>query len=336
MKISPPEFWNHTTGRGAAPVLRTLLTPLSWIYAAATARRIATTRPMDPGIPVICVGNASVGGTGKTPVTAHVLSMLLANKVRAYGLSRGYGGKERGPVLVNKTHTAADVGDEPLLLARHAPVWVAVGRDDGARAAASKGAQALVMDDGHQNPLLKKTLSLLVVDAQIGFGNGRVVPAGPLREPAAKALARTDAVVLMKPYKAFKPDAGLLAQFGDLPVLPAYLTPTAPMPKGKLFAFAGIGRPNKFFDALRRGGADLADAIGYPDHHAYTSEDLSSLQALAREYKAQLITTEKDFVRLPAALKQFVAVWPVRAVFETENQLDLLLTPIIDSARKRG
>ena len=335
MKISPPEFWNYRDGRRAAPVLRALLTPLSWIYAAATARRIATTSPMDPGIPVICVGNASVGGTGKTPVTAHILSMLLANKIRAYGLSRGYGGTERGPVLVTKNHSAADVGDEPLLLARHAPVWVSAGRDDGARAAAAKGAQALVMDDGHQNPLVQKTLSLLVVDAQVGFGNGRVVPAGPLREPASAALSRTDAVVLMKPYKAFKADDYLMAQFGDIPVLPAYLAPTAPMPKGKLFAFAGIGRPNKFFDALRRGGADLADAIGYPDHHKYSDEDLASLQALAREYKAQLITTEKDFVRLPAAMKQYVAVWPVRAVFETENQLDLLLTPIIDSARKR-
>lgn len=336
MKLSPPEFWNHKSGREAAPVLRTLLTPLSWIYAAATARRISTTTPMDPGIPVICVGNASVGGTGKTPVTAHILSMLLANKIRAYGLSRGYGGKEVGPVLVNKNHTASDVGDEPLLLSRYAPVWVAAGRDDGARAAAAKGAQALVMDDGHQNPLLQKTLSLLVVDAQIGFGNGRVVPAGPLREPAKTALSRTDAIVLMKPYKAFEPDADLLSQFGDLPVLPAYLAPTAPMPKGKLFAFAGIGRPNKFFDALRRGGADLADAIGYPDHHKYSDEDLECLQALAREYKAGLITTEKDFVRLPDAMKQFVAIWPVKAVFETENQLDLLLTPIIDSARKRG
>ena len=335
MKLNAPEFWNHKDGRGAAPVLRTLLTPLSWIYAAATARRIKTTSPLDVGVPVICVGNASVGGTGKTPVTAHILSMLLANKLRAYGLSRGYGGRERGPVLVNSNHTAADVGDEPLLLARTAPVWVAAGRDDGARAAVSKGAQVIVMDDGHQNPLLEKTLSLMVVDAQIGFGNGRVVPAGPLREPAKTALSRADAVVLMKPYKAFEPDRGLLAQFGDLPVLPAYLAPTAPLPKGKLFAFAGIGRPNKFFDALARAGADIVDAIGFADHHNYSDEDLKNLLALAREYKAQLITTEKDFVRLPAAMKQFIAVWPVKAVFETENTLDLLLTPIIDSARKR-
>lgn len=335
MKLTAPEFWNHTEGRAAAPMLRRLLTPLSWIYGYATQRRIDKTTPLDPGIPVICVGNATVGGTGKTPVTAHILSILLSNKLRAYGLSRGYGGTERGPVLVTSKHTSDQVGDEPILLSRRAPVWVSAGRDDGARAAAAGGAQVIVMDDGHQNPLLEKTLSLLVVDAQTGFGNGRVVPAGPLREPARRALSRTDAVILMKPYKAFETSSDLLAQFGDLPVLPAYLAPTAPLPKGPLFAFAGIGRPNKFFDALRRAGGDLVEAIGYPDHHAYSDEDLQSLRALAREYKAQLITTEKDFVRLPADIKQFVSVWPVMAVFETENKLDRLLTPIIDTARKR-
>jgi tetraacyldisaccharide 4'-kinase len=254
--------------------------------------------------------------------------------VNAHGLSRGYGGSERGPIIVTNKHNAAQVGDEPLLLARAAPIWVAAGRDDGVRAAKAGGAQAIVMDDGHQNPLLEKTLSLLVVDAQTGFGNGRVIPAGPLREPASAALSRTDAIILMKPYKDFKPSKALLKQFGDLPVLPAYLAPPPPLPPGPLFAFAGIGRPNKFFDALRGAGADLVDAIGYPDHHSYSASELKSLQALAREYKAQLITTEKDFVRLPSALRQYVSVWPVKAVFENEIVLDRLLTPIVDTVRK--
>ncbi|MEE9347870.1 MAG: tetraacyldisaccharide 4'-kinase [Robiginitomaculum sp.] len=335
MKLNAPEFWNHASGRSAAPVLRALLTPLSWIYAYATARRIAQTQPLNVGIPIICVGNATAGGTGKTPVTAHILSMLRGGgQINAHGLSRGYGGSERGPIMVTNKHSAAQVGDEPLLLARSAPIWVAAGRDDGARAARAGGAQMIVMDDGHQNPLLEKTLSLLVVDAQIGFGNGRVIPAGPLREPAEAALSRTDAVILMKPYKEFKSAKSLLKQFGDLPVLSAYLAPTAPLPPGPLFAFAGIGRPNKFFDALRRTGADVVEAIGYPDHHGYSASDLESLQALAREYKAQLITTEKDFVRLPAAMRQYVSVWPVKAVFEDENSLDRLLTPLLASARR--
>lgn len=333
MKIQPPEFWNYRHGRNAAPVLRALLTPLGWIYGYFTARRIRTTTPLDPGIPVICVGNATVGGTGKTPVTAHLLSMLISSRIRAHGLSRGYGGTERGPVVVTPQHKAEQVGDEPILLAKHAPIWVAAGRDDGARAAVAKGAQVIVMDDGHQNPMLKKTLSILVVDGQTGFGNHRVVPAGPLREPVSAALARTDAVIVMKPYKDYAVDEDLLAEFGELPVLESYLTPTGPLPKGKLFAFAGIGRPNKFFDALRHKGADLVEAMPYPDHHSYSPEDLDNLRDLAREYKAQLITTEKDFVRLPAAFRQFVAVWPVRAAFTDQYMLDRLLTPIIDSVK---
>lgn len=335
MNIRPPEFWNYRRGRLAAPVLRALLTPLGWIYGYFTARRIRTTDSFDPGVPVICIGNATVGGTGKTPVAAHILSMLISSRIRAHGLSRGYGGTERGPVVVSPNHSASQVGDEPLLLARHAPVWVAAGRDDGARAAVAKGAQVIVMDDGHQNPLLEKTLSILVVDGETGFGNHRIVPAGPLRESVKAALSRTDAVILMNPHKDYEVDEDLLAEFGDLPVLEAYLTPTGPLPKEGLFAFAGIGRPNKFFDALRHAGANLIEAMPYPDHHAYSDEDLENLQALAREYKAQLITTEKDFVRLPPAFRQFVAVWPVRAAFKTEHKLDRLLTPIIDSVRAK-
>lgn len=334
IKLRAPEFWNYKDGRLAAPFIRTLLSPLGWLYGYMTARRIKTTSPLDVGIPVICVGNLTVGGTGKTPVTAHILSILLSNKIKACGLSRGYGGSKRGPVRVNSKHTAAQVGDEPLLLARSAPIWVAVGRDDGARAAMSSGAQVIVMDDGHQNPVVEKTLSLIVVDAEIGFGNEHVVPAGPLREPIAKGLARADAIVLMKPTPDYETDDDLLESFGELPVLEAYLAPRAPLQKGRLFAFAGIGRPNKFFDALRRTGAELVDAIGYADHHAYSESDLNSLQALAREYKAQLITTEKDFVRLPAAFKQYVAVWPVAAVFQNEIELDRLLTPIIAGVKK--
>lgn len=336
MKLRQPEFWTHASGAGAAPVLRTLLSPLGWLYGYLTARRIRTTQSLDMGIAVICIGNATVGGTGKTPVTAHILSILRANKINAQGLSRGYGGRERGPVIVRPDHNAAQVGDEPLLLARSAPIWVAAGRDDGARAAISKGAQVIVMDDGHQNPILKKTLSLLVVDAQTGFGNYHIVPAGPLRESVNSALSRSDAVVLMKPYADYVTDPQLLADFGDLPVLEAYLAPRAPLPPGPLLAFAGIGRPQKFFDALTHAGANIVQTQSFPDHHAYNAQQLAELQSLAREYKAQLITTEKDFVRLPANLRQFVAVWPVAAVFQNEILLDRLLTPIIDNVKKRA
>lgn len=335
MKFHPPTFWTEKYGRASAPITRALLTPLSWIYARATAKRIAKTTPFDPGIPVICVGNATAGGSGKTPVAAEILTMLRQNKINAQGLTRGYGGSEKGPVLVGKDHRAEHVGDEALLLSSRAPVWVAAGRDDGARTMAAYGAQAIVMDDGHQNPLLQKTLSLLVVDAVTGFGNGRVIPAGPLREPVSAALDRTDAVILMKPDRDFTPDEELLDELKGLPLIEAYLAPTSPMPKGKLYAFAGIGRPNKFFDSLRADGADLAEAVRFPDHHKYSEGELKHLLKLSREHKAQLITTEKDFVRLPDHFRQYVAVRPVRAVFMQENRLEQLLSPIIDLA-KRG
>ena len=339
-----PEFWNYKHGREAAPFIRTVLTPLGWIYGYATKHRIATTTPYDPGIPVICVGNASVGGVGKTPVTAYLLESLTRMGIKAVGLTRGYGGKEKGPLLVKSKHSYKDVGDEPLLLARKGPVWVSAGRDDGARAAVGAlvgfsniGAEVIIMDDGHQNPLVKKTLSILVVDAEIGFGNERVFPAGPLREPVAAALGRTDAVILMKPTPDYETSPELLAQLKGLPVVPAWLAPFAQLPKGKLYAFAGIGRPNKFFDALRRAmkdtGGELVEALSYANHYGYKDEDLKDLIDLAGEEEATLITTEKDYVRIPKGFRKHVAVWPVAVEFEDELTLRRILHPIITAAK---
>lgn len=331
--MKPPEFWNYRDGRDSAPMIRLLLTPFSWVTSWATARRIRQTDSYDTGIPVICVGNATMGGTGKTPVAIYLLKSLRRLGINAVGLTRGYGGKEKGPVTVNETHTAADVGDEPLLLARNGPVWVAAGRDDGARAAIANGAQAIIMDDGHQNPLLEKTLSLVVVDAEVGFGNGCVFPAGPLRENLQASLARADAVVLMKPTADFDISDELAEQLAGKVVIPAYLAPAAPPPKGKLYAFAGIGRPNKFFDSLRRHGGDLVEAMSYADHYKYKTEDIESLFALASEYEASLITTEKDYVRVPAGYRKGVTPWPVHVVFEDELTMRRLLHPIIEHTK---
>lgn len=331
--MKPPEFWNHTDGRDSAPMLRLILTPLSWVTSWAAARRISQTESYDAGIPVICVGNATLGGTGKTPVAIYLLKSLRRLGINAVGLTRGYGGQEKGPIPVSQKHTALDVGDEPLLLARHGPVWVAAGRDDGARAAQSHGAQTIIMDDGHQNPLLTKTLSLVVVDAEVGFGNGCVFPAGPLRENLAASLSRADAIILMKPSPDFDISDELTAQLKGKIVIPAYLAPSAPPPKGKLYAFAGIGRPNKFFDSLRRHGGDLVEAMSYADHYKYKTEDIESLFALASEYEAALITTEKDYVRLPKGYRKGVTAWPVHAVFEDELTLRRLLHPIVERAK---
>jgi len=331
--MRPPDFWDHKYGRDAAPMIRTLLSPIAWIYGWFAARRIRTTQSYDPGVPVICVGNATLGGTGKTPVAIYLLKSLRRMGINVVGLTRGYGGLEKGPIPVQKHHTAADVGDEPLLLAQHAPVWVAAGRDDGARAAVSHGAKIIVMDDGHQNPLLQKTLSFLVVDAETGFGNGCVFPAGPLRENLSAALERADAIILMKPAPDYEIDDDLARQIKGKIVIPAYLAPAGKPPKGKLYAFAGIGRPNKFFDSLRRHGGDLVEALPFADHYKYKDGDLEHLFLLASEMEAGLITTEKDFVRLPRGYRTGVQVWPVNVQFEDELTLRRLLHPIIETAK---
>ena len=329
-----PEFWNHKSGRESAPILSTVLMPLGKIYAYFTAKRIRETQPYDPGVPVICVGNASVGGTGKTPITAYLLESLTRMKLPAIALSRGYGGKEKGPIIVQPKHSFIDIGDEPKLLSSYGRVWVAISRDEGAKAAVTGGAKIIIMDDGHQNPYLKKTLSLLVVDAKIGFGNEAIFPAGPLREPIKQALKRTDAVVLMKPYKGYDIHPDLQAHLKGHLVLNAHLAPVAPVPEGKLFAFAGIGRPNKFFDALKHAGAQLVEGLGYSNHYAYKDTDMMNLIALSKEYKARLITTEKDYMRIPKSFQKHVSVWPVRAVFEDELSIRRILHPIIERAIK--
>ncbi len=328
-----PEFWNHKYGRESAPFLRALLSPIGWLYGKATANRIKSADPYDPNIPVISVGNASVGGTGKTPVTAYLLQSLTRMNLRATALTRGYGGKEKGPILVTKKLGPADIGDEALLLAKHGMVWVAASRDDGAKAAVMQGAKIIIMDDGHQNPDIKKTLSLLVVDAEIGFGNEHVFPAGPLREPVRCALSRTDAIILMKPTPQYEVSKELLLQLSGMPIIAASLIPNAPPPDGKLYAFAGIGRPNKFFDSLLRSGANLVESLPFSNHYSYKENDMKDLLELSGEHGAQLITTEKDYVRIPPPYKKFVYPWPVSVSFEDELTIRRLLHPIIHAVK---
>lgn len=325
MKLSTPRWW-YSRDPKVAPGIRALLTPLSWIWAAATARRIAGGRPFDPGVPVICVGNLTVGGTGKTPVVREIAARLGARV-----LSRGHGGRLAGPVQVDPArHAAADVGDEPLMLARDLTVWIARDRAAAARAAAEAGAHALVMDDGHQNPLVRKTLSLVVVDGETRdgewpFGDGRVFPSGPMREPLAVGLARADAVVLLLPGDVETPDPELVAQLAGKPLLTARLAPVAPPPAGPQLAFAGIGKPWKVARALRAAGCDLADFCTFPDHFAYDAATLARLARHAEHLGAGLLTTEKDWSRLPPDWRARVTAWPVRAVFEDEAALAALL-----------
>ncbi len=334
MKLSTPEWWyvrGLSARQGAMPTLRLLMTPVSWIWAAATARRIARGQPFDPGVPVICVGNLTMGGAGKTPVVRAIAQRLAASGIAVHLLSRGYGGRLEGPVRVDPTvHTAADVGDEPLMLAGDLPVWVALDRAAGAKAAAAAAAQVIVMDDGHQNPSVRKALSLVVVDGETRgdawpFGDGRVFPAGPMREPPAAGLARADAVLILLPADVAVPDPELVRTLAGPTLLTGHLRPAAPPPNGPQVGFAGVGKPGKVERALQAAGCDLKDFAPFPDHHSYDEATLQRLARRAADFGAGLVTTEKDWARLPPTWRARVVAWPVRAEFDDPAALDALL-----------
>ena len=337
MKLSTPRWWYVRDG-APAPITRALLTPLSWIWAAVTASKIAKAVPVDPGVPVICIGNLTVGGVGKTPVVREIVRLLHAKGVEAHGLSRGYGGKRAGPVQVDPAlHSAADVGDEPLMLASDMPFWVARDRPAGAKAASDAGAKVVVMDDGHQNPSVRKTLSLVVVDGETRnsewpFGDGAVFPAGPMREPLKAGLARADAVIVLLPADLPSADPDLLTLFEGKPVFIARLEAAAPPPSGPQVGFAGIGKPWKVERSLVAAGCDLKDFAPFPDHGAYKEATLAALARRAEDFDAGLVTTEKDWVRLPPSWRERIKAWPVRARFEDEAAVEALLTAALQSS----
>ena len=311
-----PAFWRHDG------VLPALLSPVAALWAIGAARRAARPGWRAP-VPVICCGNATVGGAGKTTLALDLGARLQRRGVAVGFLSRGYGGRVRGVLRVDPArHAAALVGDEPLLLAACAPTYVAADRAVGARAAIAEGARALVMDDGLQNPTLQKDLSLLVIDGAAGFGNGRVLPAGPLREPLAAAAARCRAAVLIGDDRR-----GALARLPPgLPVLRADLAPDGPMLAGRrVVAFAGIGRPEKFFAMLAAHGADLAARLPFPDHHPFTASELRAVFETAARLGATPITTPKDAARLPPEQRARVAVCGVRLVWQDAAALEHLL-----------
>ena len=338
MKLNTPRWW-YVRDSNHARMTRTVLKPLGWLWAGVTARRIARAAPVDPGCAVVSVGNLTVGGSGKTPVAREILRLLRAAGVQAQGLSRGYGGRLEGPIQVDPAaHTAAEVGDEPLMLAQGSPVWIARDRVAGARAAVAAGAQALVLDDGHQNPALKKTVSLIVVDGETRgdewpFGDGSVFPSGPMREPLKAGLARADAVVVMLPTDVEAADPELLAVFGALPVFVARLTPEGPPPSGPQVGFAGIAKPWKVERSLKAAGCDLADFVPFPDHAAYSAENMRFLTDRAAVFDAGLVTTEKDWVRLTPDQRKNVTAWPVVARFQDQAAFTAFLNDWLQSAR---
>jgi tetraacyldisaccharide 4'-kinase len=314
-----PEFWDHDG------LLPRLLLPAALLYRFGGAVKAAMVKPWRAPVPVVCIGNLTLGGAGKTPVALAVADRLRARGRRVHFLIRGYGGRARGPLLVDPDrHDAGDVGDEALLLTRAAPTWVGGDRRRSATAAVAAGADVLVMDDGFQNRSLAKDLSLVVIDLDGGFGNRRVFPAGPLREPIAEGLRRAQALVLIGSGEAPAADKS----GGGLPVLRARLVAhdSALTLRGRrVAAFAGIGRPAKFFDTLDAIGAQVVVRRAFPDHYRYTAEDIMAICEEAAAQKAEPVTTEKDYVRLDPAMRPMVRAAAVSLIFDDPTRLDTLL-----------
>jgi len=323
-----PHFWRvrDLRSRASAPMLRLCLTPAEALYRALGRRRILKASPERVAARVVCIGALTLGGAGKSPVAAAIRAELTARGCRAATLSRGYGGRMKGPVRVETgRHSAEDAGDEPVMLSADGEAWVSRNRTRGAHAMCADGVGVIVLDDGHQNPDLAKDISVVVIDVSDPFGNGFVFPKGPLRERPEDGLRRADAVILMgdgEPPPALQAFAG--------PVLRARLEPLAPVPPGRYVAFAGIARPQRFFDSLASApGVSVAEATSFPDHHAFTVSDIRELDRLAAAYDARLITTRKDHVRLAPDVRARIAYVPVTARFSDPAALERLIGAIL-------
>jgi tetraacyldisaccharide 4'-kinase len=304
-----PLFWQHKTG------ISLLLLPLSWLYTLLATLHRKLTRPSKMPVPVIAIGNIVAGGAGKTPVTIALIKLLIQAALHPHILSRGYGAKMQDVMRVDlQHHRANQVGDEPLLLARYAPTWVYPNRAKSAKAAISAGAKLLMMDDGLQHHRLHKDIQIMVVNAAYGFGNQRHIPAGPMRESLQHAMQHVNAVVLIG-----DDTQNIRAQIPDhIPVFSAHITPDALPPalqQKPVIAFAGIAHPDRFFDTLRSLNMQLVATHAFTDHHPFTPREMEALKAEAKAKNAVLITTEKDFVRLPQSMHEHCYALPITLDF---------------------
>jgi tetraacyldisaccharide 4'-kinase len=319
--VRTPAFWSDNS------TLSQVLHPISKLYEFINRLRYSFIRPAKFPIPVLCIGNITAGGSGKTPVALHIGRLLKERNAGAFFLSRGYGGTLKGPVMVDpKKHSAREVGDEPLLLAQVLPTIISKNRVQGARLALQKGAKLIVMDDGFQNPSIAKTCSILVLDGKIGLGNGRIIPAGPLREAPENAFKRAHAVIILNRSTAIPPiPAGIMVLQGK-----TRLQNAANLKGKKIFAFCGLAYPHKFYDALHAAGANMAGTSSFADHHLYSDIDMNKLLAQSITQDAALITTHKDAVRVPEKFRDCIATVDMNIDFDDERMLELLIKHLLD------
>ena len=313
--MKTPEFWKSKN------LLADILTPLGLIYGLATALRLRFKKSRKVPYPVICIGNLTAGGTGKTPVSVSIAALLQQAGKRPFFITRGYGGKSRNIFADAKKYNVRKTGDEPLLLARQAPTVINPDRATGAELAIKNGADTIIMDDGFQNPGLYKDLSFLVFDGTTGIGNGKCIPAGPLRETFAAGIKRAQAIIILGEDKH-----NLAAQTKELPIFKGSVVAKKPeINNNEIIAFAGIGRPEKFYTSLRELGFKLLKTVDFPDHHQYTMAELKKLITEAQKKNAVLFTTAKDFVKIPPQIQKHFHVLDIEISWENEENLRAFL-----------
>ncbi len=312
--MKTPTFWNKKS------LLAYMLSPLGWLYNFATLLRIAIKKPYKAEIPVICIGNLTAGGTGKTPVSIAVADILSKKGQTPFFISRGYGGKLSGVLVNNKIHTPTEVGDEPLLLSQSANVCINHNRAEAAKLAIANGAQILIMDDGFQNPTLYKDLSFLVFNGKFGIGNGMALPAGPLRETFNSGIKRADAIIIIGK------DETNLSQKTTLPIFYADIKEEKPQTSNpNVYAFAGIGYPEKLYQSLKNVGLNVVKTKDFPDHHFYTKAELEDIIQTAKNENLDIFTTSKDYVKIPADLQPYFNVLNIKISWHDQKALEEFL-----------
>lgn len=309
--MKTPTFWNKKN------LFVYCLLPFSWIYHCVTTLRFKLKKPYKSHLPVICIGNLTAGGTGKTPVSIAIADILKQKGKNPFFISRGYGGKVKNIIIHSYNNCAKEVGDEPLLLSKIAPVAVNPDRAEAAKLAVKSGADILIMDDGFQNPGLYKDISFLVFNGKLGIGNGAVIPAGPLRETFTSGIKRASALIIIGN------DETDIAKKTDLPVFFADITAEQPNIKNKnIFAFAGIGYPEKFYNSLKKVGLNVVNTQDFPDHHFYTEKELNKIIETAQKQNLEIFTTSKDFVKIPTNMQKHFNVLNIQINWRDKKSVE--------------